>query len=113
MCGIGAPVSVHCSFRSLLPLPMYPFTRPLSLACMLLRLFGSLRIRFGHPESRAVLATFQGWNRVRAADLFEPTPPHNFVIPYELETKNKQQQQQQHSIILIICTFGNGNIIII
>ena len=34
-----------------------------------------------HPESRAGLATVQGWNRVRAADLFEPTPPLNLAMP--------------------------------
>ena len=44
-----------------------------------------------HPESRAGLATVQGWNRVRAADLFKPTPPHNSGMTYGLETENKQQ----------------------
>ena len=53
-----------------------------------------LRIWVGHPESRAGLATVRGWNRVRAADLFEPTLPHNLGMPYGLETKNKKQQQQ-------------------
>ena len=37
------------------------------------------------------MATVRGWNRVRAADLFKPTPPHNSGMPYGLETKNKQQ----------------------
>ena len=38
-------------------------------------------MRVGHPESRAGLATVQCWNRVRAADLLYPTPPHNLVMP--------------------------------
>ena len=67
---------------------MYPFTCPLSLACMLLRLVGPKWIRVGHTESRSGLATVRGWNWGRTADLLYPTPPHNSGMPTGPETKN-------------------------
>ena len=54
---------------------------------MLLRLVGLKRMRVGHREYRAVLATVLGWNRGRAADLLYPTPPHNLDMPTVLETE--------------------------
>ena len=43
-------------------------------------------MRVGHPESRAGLATVQGWNGGREADLLYPTPPHNLGMPTGPET---------------------------
>ena len=73
----------RCQFS----LPMYPFTRPLSLACMLLRLVGLKIMWVRHPEPRAGLATVRGWYRVRESYLFQPTPPHNLSMHSGPETQ--------------------------
>ena len=51
-------------------------------------------MRVGHPESRAGLATVQGWNGGREADLLYPTPPHNLGMPTGPETKKTHTHTQ-------------------
>ena len=94
MCNWCPPVSVLCSFRSLLSFPMYLFIPLLSLACMLLCLVG---LKEYGLETQSIGLD---WPLSEIGTRLEQQTcsiPHCLIIRAclpVLETENKQQQQQ-------------------